>query len=125
MTTSSHIGPPTFCQWEVWQAEWDHEDGTTKARPVLILSSTASAQANTHIWVAKFTKTFSQIPFRIEFNNSDASFAETGLTDTCYLYVAETRRIPKTKFIRKRGKLSTLSAVVVAFTIKQALKFQP
>lgn len=35
MTTSNPY-TPTFCQWEVWQAQWEHEDGTSKERPLLM-----------------------------------------------------------------------------------------
>lgn len=124
MTTFNQSEVPTYCQWEVWQVNWDHEDGTIKDRPVIILSSTATAQANQEIWVAKFTKSRKEIPFRIEFKDSDPSFPETGLSKTCYLYIAEARKIPKSAFLHRRGKLSVLSAVMAGFIVKQALKFK-
>ena len=104
--------------------DWEHEDGTSKQRPALVLSSTNSANSSPEIWVAKFTKTRSDVPFRIEFNRNDPSFKETGLTETCYLYLADARRVPKSRFIRRRGRLPILSAVMVGFMLKQAIKFE-
>jgi len=123
MIPSNSGQTPVFCQWEIWQAWWEHEDGTRKDRPVLILSSTPSANANDAIWVAKFTKThFPGIP-SIKFVKGDPSFAQTGLSDTCYLYPSQARKIARAKFIRPRGKLSIFSAALIAVVIKQLLKF--
>jgi mRNA-degrading endonuclease toxin of MazEF toxin-antitoxin module len=123
MTISSTGGPPVFSQWEIWQVDWEHEDGTSKARPVLILSSTSAAESGDQIWVAKFTKTMSDVPFRIEFSRSDPSFRETGLNETCYLYLAEARKVPKSRFLYRRGRLPVLSAALVGFLLKQAVRF--
>jgi mRNA-degrading endonuclease toxin of MazEF toxin-antitoxin module len=123
-TTSNPSDAPAYCQWEIWQVDWEHEDGTSKPRPALILSSTRSANSSPEIWVAKFTKTRSEVPFRIEFNRNDPSFKETGLTETCYLYLAEARRVSKGRFIRRRGKLPILSAVMVGFMLKKAIRFE-
>jgi mRNA-degrading endonuclease toxin of MazEF toxin-antitoxin module len=101
-----------------------HEDGTSKERPALILSSSAACAASNDLWVAKFTKTNLGVPFQIEFHRSDPSFRSTGLTDICFLYIHLARKIPKSAFLYHRGDLSILSAALMGFSIKQALKFQ-
>jgi mRNA-degrading endonuclease toxin of MazEF toxin-antitoxin module len=111
------------CQWEIWQASWEHEDGSKKDRPVLILSSLNYSNSHSEIWVAKFTKTeISKVP-HIKFDKSSPSFAQTGLTETCHLYPSQARKIDKALLIRKRGSLATLSAALMAQMIKQLLKF--
>jgi mRNA-degrading endonuclease toxin of MazEF toxin-antitoxin module len=122
-TISKEGGAPWFCQWEIWQASWEHEDGTKKDRPVLILSSTKSANSGTAIWVAKFTKTFIQGISAIKFTKGDPSFTETGLREDCYLYPCLARKIEKSALIRKRGRLPILSAALIGALIKQSLKF--
>jgi hypothetical protein len=123
MTTSDDAEVPRFCQWEIWQAWWEHEDGTKKARPVLILSSTNLANSGDEIWVAKFTKSFIEGISAIKFTKGDASFPETGLRDDCYLYPPLARRLKADAFIRKRGRLPILSAALMGALIKQTLKF--
>jgi mRNA-degrading endonuclease toxin of MazEF toxin-antitoxin module len=110
-------------QWEVWQVVWKHEDGTEKARPVLILSSTQHNSKGQGIWVAKFTKTLKQQPHRIEFSKADASFRSTGLTDTCHLYLKEARTIDHTLLIKRRGHLNSFNAMIIAIEMKRAIKF--
>ena len=121
--TPSNPGKPAYCQWEIWQARWEHEDGTVKDRPVLILSSTTYAATNEEIWVAKFTKSKYENPFRIEFKKQDPSFSSTGLTDTCFLYISQARKISKGKMMRMRGRLPLLSSALIGVMMKQALKF--
>ena len=123
MTTSDQPSAPQFCQWEIWQVVWEHEDGTSKNRPALILSSTSVAKVDTELWVAKFTKTDFPLPFKMYFDRTAPSFKETGLTANCYLYLASARRIDKSKFLYRRGRLPVLSAALVGVMLKQALKF--
>ena len=114
---------PNFEQWEVCQAKWQHEDGTEKDRPVLVLSSTKTCRNQQQIWVAKFTKTNRDVPFKIQFCKTDASFAATGLTADCFLYIHECRQIDKSLLLYHRGQLGLLSAALIAWQVKQALKF--
>lgn len=113
---------PDAYQWEVWEAVWEHEDGTAKERPVLVLTSTSYNFANPKIWVAKFTKTKRDAPHRYEFNATDPSFTSTGLRATCYLYLDEAREIDKALLLRKRGHLGTMAALMIGFTIKGLFK---
>jgi mRNA-degrading endonuclease toxin of MazEF toxin-antitoxin module len=115
---------PTFSQWEVWQAVWEHEDGTSKERPVLVLSPVENENPANGLWVVKFTKTDTpQIP-RVRFDKSDPSFSETGLKDTCYLYYTQARKISSDKFRYRRGRLPAFSAAILGVLIKQALKIR-
>ena len=113
---------PDAYQWEIWDATWEHEDGTSKERPVLILTSTSHNFAARKIWVAKFTKTKRDAPHRYEFAATDPSFPRTGLTATCYLYLQEAREIDKGLLLRKRGQLSSLAALLIGFTMKGLFK---
>ena len=101
-----------------------HEDGTSKERPALILSSTAACAAANDVWVAKFTKTNLGVPFQIGFHKADPSFRSTGLTASCFLYVHLARKIPKSAFLYHRGDLSIFSAALMGFNVRQALKFK-
>jgi hypothetical protein len=128
MMTSNPTGNPSSpifrcAQWEVWQVVWKHEDGTEKQRPALILSSTQHNSKGPGIWIAKFSKTPSQNPYVFEFLQTDASFASTGLTATCYLYLKEARTIDHTLLIKRRGHLGSFSALLMAIQIKNAFKF--
>jgi mRNA-degrading endonuclease toxin of MazEF toxin-antitoxin module len=123
--TTSNPNLPAICQWDIWQVNWHHEDGTSKPRPALILSSSAYARANASVWVAKFTKTcVPNTPFMIQFDKSDPTFPETGLTESCCLYIAECRKIDASLLIHRRGRLPIITAGLIGALMKQALKFR-
>jgi hypothetical protein len=121
MTISEGTSQPEFRQWDIWQAEWEHEDGTSKDRPVLILSNGIGDDGK--VWVAKFTKTEIPGAQRILFETSDASFSQTGLQQSCYLYPAQARKLRVDQFRCRRGKMSQLGSAGLAYLIKQILKF--
>ena len=113
---------PDAYQWEIWQAVWEHEDGTSKERPVLLLTTTTHNFASPKVWVAKFTKSRRDSPHRYEFADTDPAFWKTGLKATCYLYLHEAREIDKSLLINRRGQLCSLASLLIGFTIKKLFK---
>src|SRR5207253_1186839 len=80
-----HPDPAKHClQWEIWDVDWAHEDGTSKPRPALVLSSTAFNATGRGAWIAKFTTSCQDVPHLLEFNRTAPSFTATRPRDTCH-----------------------------------------
>jgi mRNA-degrading endonuclease toxin of MazEF toxin-antitoxin module len=112
-----------FCQWEIWDVQWEHkDDGTAKPRPVLILSSTAHNSQSDKVWVIKISSVKHEARFVFELNPLDPAAAGTGLKKTSYFYLTTLREIPKTTILkeRPRGRLNPISQFAIRFLVKQA-----
>lgn len=108
-------------QWDVWDVDWEHEDGTSKVRPCLVLSSNQFNEQSDKIWISRFRSAKLDIPYRIEFNKDDASFAATGLSKTCHLYPAQARSVSRSRFTRRRGKLLSYNSMMLAILVQKAI----
>ena len=93
--------PQNVLQWEIWDVEWEHEDGTSKARPALVVSSTAFNAGNDAIWFAKISTKEHDVPHRLELATSDPAFSRTGLAAHSYFYLANVRQITRSKIYRR------------------------
>jgi|ERR1051326_6375332 mRNA-degrading endonuclease toxin of MazEF toxin-antitoxin module len=124
MPTSKKQPAPKYCQWEIWQVRWQHEDGTFKERPALLLSSSAYNQTHDDLWFAKISSVEHNQPFRLELSPADPSFRQTGLTKRCFIYLANARKINKSAIGQQRGRLGLLSALLIGALLKQAIKFE-
>src|SRR5579872_3255012 len=91
MTTSDSKPMPK--QWEIWEVEWLHEDGTSKPRPALVVSSNTFNDLGAGVWVAKISSQYFETEHRIELAAGDPSFKSTGLKRSCYLYLSNVRRV--------------------------------
>ena len=111
----------TICQWEIWQVEWDHEDGTSKSRPALVLSSSTFNATNDEIWFAKISSKRHHVAHVLELSTNDAAFRSTGLSGTSFFYLANTRKIHRSKIQRRRGILGTMSILMTRLAMAKAV----
>lgn len=93
----------TFLQWEIWQVDWLHEDGTSKPRPALLLSPSGFNVSHDELWFVKITGTDRSTPNRVKLEEKSPMFATTGLTKSCYIYPENIKKIAKSSIRRKRG----------------------
>lgn len=120
MATSKRI-----LQWEIWDVEWPHEDGTSKRRPALVVSSSEFNGRNDVIWCAKISSRIHEVPFRVELSPGDPSFSATGLNKTSYFYLADVRKVSKRAFYSQRGHVSTLFGMLIVLEIQKAANWTP
>jgi len=114
-----------YCQWEIWDVNWQHEDGTGKRRPALLISSTEYNSQNDALWFVKISSVRHNVPFRLESRLDEPAFAGTGLTKTSYFYIADARPIGKPSIFRRRGALSAFAAMLVDHQIRNAVGLNP
>jgi len=119
MTTSSPQAAPQ--QWEIWEVDWLHEDGTSKPRPALVVSSNTFNSGHSGAWVAKISSQYFDTEHRIEIAAGDPSFKSTGLKKSCYVYLANVRLIEPDLLLYRRGRLGSFSALVIAIQLKKAI----
>ena len=116
MTTSSQ--PRHFREWEIWLVEWQHEDGSYKARPALVVTSEAYNDNHPHVLFAQIR---SKPPVGgnswWHFHPGDPSFASTRLKKECYLH-PRIQAIEKNRIIALPGRLN----VFLTFTVKREIQ---
>ncbi len=105
-------------QWEIWQVPWEHEDGTRKNRPALILSTNADIAASGRMICVKISSKPHPIGFRIDIPEDDSSFSATGLTKKSYVYPAATQWFNKDELLWRRGLADNKLALKVDNVIK-------
>ncbi|MFH1421534.1 MAG: type II toxin-antitoxin system PemK/MazF family toxin [Planctomycetota bacterium] len=111
-----------YRQWEIWEVEWKHEDGTSKQRPALLISDTNYNLMHDELRFMKITNKEYRGYNYYCFSKDDPAFAITGLSKTCYLYPALVQNISKKKIISRRGCLNNLTKFAIDRTIKEICK---
>jgi mRNA-degrading endonuclease toxin of MazEF toxin-antitoxin module len=95
--------PREYRQWEVWRVTWDHGDGTSSRRPALLLTDDpATAPRATLRFMLISGVDHAGIP-RIRLSPGDPAFGMTGLTKTCFIYVASVKEIAKAEIAERLG----------------------
>ena len=89
--------------WDIWEADWRHEDGTRKPRPVLVLSPTAAYEGDELISVVKIQTARGRRGAWIELDDTASWFAATGLRHTCHVRVLPVRKLPASRLLYFRG----------------------
>ena len=93
-----------YGQWNVWNANWIHEDDSSKERPVVIISSLAhNIEKPDDIWVAKIQGKDRSLPYKLQVLDSHDNFKDTGLTKSCFVYFRLVRRVKKEDLLVHRG----------------------
>ena len=119
--TTSKVPLMAIRQWEIWQANWRHEDdGTCKPRTVLVLSPASYNETHDHIWAIKISGEKHSVPLVFELNPLDPAFAGTGLTKTSYFYLQTARKILQSEFLYQRGRLNPMSQTFMRLLIENA-----
>jgi mRNA-degrading endonuclease toxin of MazEF toxin-antitoxin module len=110
-----------YHQWEIWDVDWKHEDGTSKRRPALLISSTEHNRQSDELWFVKVSSVKHNVPYCMEFHKDEPSFTGTGLTKTSYFYIADVRKISKSSVFRRRGAISPMAALLIDHQIRTAI----
>lgn len=118
MTPSSASPPRHPRQWEIWQVRWRHEDGTSKGRPALVVSSDAHNARGGDVWCLKISGEAHAVRYRVDLETSDPEFPLTGLTKDSYFYLTNIQRIPPSGIIRHRGVLGRMTGQVIDALIR-------
>ncbi len=95
--------PSVYAQWDIWQVNWKHEDGSSKPRPALLISSTEYNENNEALAFIKISGIKHDIPYRLDLGVKDASFATTKLEKQSYIYCANVQKIKKKSILYQRG----------------------
>ena len=125
MMTSSGNQPSRYFQWEIWDVEWHHEDGTSKRRPALLISTSTYNDMHEDLWFVKISSQQHSVPHIVEIATADLAFAQTGLTKTSYFYIADVQTIPRGDVSKRRGSLNQLTAILVNMEIRKATGWSP
>ena len=118
--TSSGKQPPRYFQWETWDVEWRHEDGTSKRRPALLISTTACNDEHEELWFVKISSRRHDVPYVVELTPNDPAFAQTGLTKTSYFYIANIQKVHKSRIYKRRGTVGRFTALLIDMQIRKA-----
>ena len=112
-------------QWEIWQVEWEHfDDGLSKDRPALVISSSAFNASHDHVYFAKISSVDHADPFRISLPMSAPGFQMTGLRKDSHFYLGTVRKVPQPKIRHRRGALPQFSALIFDATIRRLVGWQ-
>ena len=97
---------PAHVKWEVWQVEWPHSDGGSKARPAVLISSNLHNLNEDKLWFIKVTKSMIRgTKYKIEVDPNAEEFKGSGLDKKCTIYPEIVRQIPKNKARYRRGAI--------------------
>lgn len=116
---------PRYLQWDIWQVEWVHEDGTSKDRPALLISTTQHNDKHDELWFLKITGRRHNVPYVWELAPSDPAYVGAGLKKTSYFYIADTRKIHKSQIRYRRGSLNPFAAMLIDLQIREATGWSP
>ena len=118
--------PPSYShkQWEIYQVQWEHEDGSMKERPALVISPTTDNQKRQYVWFMKITGTAIHSP-HFMLDPLDPAFSKTGLKKKSYFDILNVRKIPKNKILNLRGRVGQMTAFAINQLILDALKTLP
>ena len=114
-----------YHQWEIWQVDWQHEDGTSKERPALLFSSDKFNKEHDELWFAQIRSRHLRDRYYWEFKTTDPNFRATGLTKSCFLYMTRVQKISKSKIRRYRGYLPSFAAYAVRALFEEAGQATP
>ena len=116
---------PKYRQWEIWDVEWLHEDGSSKRRPALIISTTAYNDKHGAVHFVQLSSQYHNVRYRQSIAPGDPGFGLSGLTKKSYIYPANIQEIPKAHIYRRRGKISEFTGRLVLWSIRELTGSQP
>lgn len=106
-------------QWEIWRVVWRHEDGTSKPRPALAVSSQAYNAANGHAVFVKITsQVHSNVPGRLKIDSANPDFRHTGLDVTSWIHGFDDQRVVDADLLDRLGHINAITAVYLAAMLK-------
>lgn len=110
-------------QWQIWDVEWPHEDGTSKRRPALVVSTSAHNASSDEIWVVKISSKFRDVPHRLTICTTDPAFKTTGLKKDSHFYLKKVKLLNRSRFYeqRKPGQLTGITVLMTAIALKKAV----
>jgi hypothetical protein len=106
-------------QWEIYYVDWLHEDGTSKERTALCVSTPEEIAAQ---GLARFVKITGQdhpeVPCRMKIDEKDAYFRHTGLSKTSWIHYAEEQNIPQEKLRNRKGQIGPFTVAFLKAWLK-------
>ncbi len=111
-------------QWDIWQVHWQHDDGGSKPRPALVLSSKEFNEAHGFAWFARISSSVFDAP-HYEFRRADPFFEQTGLDKDCRLYYTEVQALEEDRLLYYRGGLDRYTSWEVDMKMREATGWMP
>src|SRR5206468_4213543 len=111
---------PAYEQWEIWEVEWKHEDGTSKNRPALLISESDYNRRHDHCVFVKISTKDHPARHKFELSPTDGAFVSTGLKKRSFFYLKKVQAISKDRIISRRGSLSRLTAFAIQQLLNEA-----
>ena len=111
-----------WVQWQIWDVDWPHEDGTEKRRPAVLITPDDLIGSDDFLHFLKISTQFRHSRFRVDFPTTDPDFALTGLLKPSYLYADNVRRIPLSKIHRLRGFAAATLRARLILLLRQRIR---
>ena len=114
-----------YLQWEIWDVDWQHQDGTSKVRPALLIATGQQADSMGRLPFLQITGSEAKSPHRYDFKTTASDFRQTGLTKDCFLYMNHFQWVEKADIKSRRGTISADLATALRPRIHLASGFTP
>lgn len=112
----------SYSQWEIWQVNWVYHDARILPRPALLISPSSYNASQSSLVFAKISTKMHDVPHRLDLAEGEEGFAQTGLNESCFVYLGNVQEINKPDILRKRGILSNDHAQTAWNIIQKALR---
>ena len=113
-----------YRQWEIWQVNWPHDDGTSKERPSLIFSPNELNRSGVPIYFIKIsTKDRPEAKSKIQVLKNDPVFEGCGLPEDSYIYPQKVRRLSGDDILWVKGSLPEAVQEIVTEEIMRVTGF--
>jgi hypothetical protein len=102
-------------QWEIWQVRWDHDDGSSKDRPAISISTTTEVAAQGFARFLKITKEdHPEVPCCLKISSTEPQFRHTGLDVTRWIHCLDDQTVDAGGLRYRRGHVNALTAAYIS-----------
>src|SRR5882757_1113695 len=93
-------------QWEIYYVNWKHEDGSSKERTALCVSTPTEIARDGFARFVKITgQDHDKLPCRLRISATDQYFRYTGLTKTSWIHYTEEQNITQMELRNRVGQI--------------------
>ncbi len=112
--------PNDVFQWEIWYVDWPHDDGGSKDRTVLAISTNSENVSEGFVRFVKITgEDHPGVPCRLCLEPRDVDFKHTGLVKKSWIHFTDIKKIHGNQLRRRIGHVGVFTAVYANFLLSK------